>query len=196
MTTEEKLNKLEEVVLSDVKAECDRLRRKADDEFEKQISEAAGEAEKKEEDRLRRAFAAVDGETSRALSLRSLDAKRRVISERDTLADRVFEEISVKLIAFTQSPDYRNYLSSRLQAYHGVLSAGRCLVLARNEDVAMLEELLREQGHADDLVTKEPGIRLGGFRISLAGRLIDETLDEKLSRQREEFARTSGFIID
>ena len=195
MTTEEKLSKLEEVVLSDAKAEADRLRRKTDEQVEAQIASASEETEKLEEDRLRRSLAAVDSQTSRALSMCIWDAKRKVIEERDRLADRIFDEISEKLCEFTKTPDYPAYLSSLLDKYKNILLAGRCLVLARNEDVPLLTEMLREKGH-DDVVTKEPGIRLGGFRISLAGRLIDETLDEKLARQREEFVCTSGFIID
>ena len=107
----------------------------------------------------------------------------------------MFAEIAAKLTEFAASPAYREYLSERIEQNRRILSSGHCVLFLRAADKNLIDGLLTEKGFSVQTAA-EPGIKLGGFRISAAGRLIDETLDESLAHQRAEFSCTSGFIID
>lgn len=195
MTTEQKVSAIQETVAQDANRRAEEIRRRADEEFAAQVGEAENNIKAVEKERLDRGIASIDADISRELSRHLLESKRELISRRDSLADGVFAEISEKLSAFTGTAEYRSFLRGLMENHRSVLGAGRCLMLVKSADASLAEELLSELGLPVKVVC-EPGIALGGFRISFAGRLIDETLDEKLRKKREEFAYSSGFTID
>ena len=195
MTTEQKLKKIEDTVMADAgrtaQALCDHASSRRDEEL------AAIRDKTAEEERLRyqKETAEIEAKLSRDLSRIMLESKRQIISERDRLADDIFSQISQKLVGYTDTEDYKLMLSRLIDTHIRTLTAGRSVMLVRKQDSEMIEEMLRSRGCSATVVS-EPGILLGGFRISSAGRLIDETLDEKLRQKRALFVETSGFIID
>ena len=195
MTTEQKLKLIEEKVLSDAKKKAEDQKKIISERRDGEIAVARKETDDLEHLRLIEGKNAVDAQLSRALSQRMLEQKRGMIQKRDALADSIFEEISQKLVEYTKTDAYTDMLKKLIETHKNILYAGRGIMLIREADRPVIERLLSD-AKVNATVVSEPGIVLGGFRVSFAGRLIDETLDEKLRQKREEFISTSGFIID
>ncbi len=195
MTTQQKVSAIEQAVMSDVARKAADIRKRADESFAAEMAAAENEIRASEKIKAERGIANIDADTSRELSRRILEARRQLISRRDSLADGVFEEISGRLVEFTKTSGYRSYLKDIIERNRKILTGGRCLLLLREEDAGTVSELLSDFGISAETAI-EPGILLGGLRISFSGRLIDETLDEKLNVERKAFAAGSGFVID
>jgi vacuolar-type H+-ATPase subunit E/Vma4 len=129
----------------------------------------------------------------------SLESKRRVAEAKEAVMDRVFELGQARLLAFRDSPRYRDWLREMLLKAGRELGGKNCRLVAHPDDAPrlsadLLEEVSRETGASLEVET-DGQVPPGGFlALSADGRLrYDATfqgiLDRRRDRLRTELAK-------
>ncbi len=121
------------------------------------------------------------------LSQTSLHTKTALLLKRKTLQTELFAALYQKLLDFSHSADYADWLVQLIQIHAPEAGDTICL---RAEDLPLVSKL---QAHCNPTCKFEsdPNIHLGGLSINAAnGRLCrNHTLDEAYAAQQRDFYR-------
>jgi V/A-type H+-transporting ATPase subunit E len=159
--------------------------------------------EKAEEDVLHEAYimiqneiSAIKNQQSRKISITELEGRRSFLKHREEIMSRVFKETSERLLAFTGTAEYEKLICALLQKSAGRLSGGALVIQVRHADLPLADKLINACGRSA-MVEENISISLGGFILvnKDMGVIIDETLDLKLSSQKDWFAASSGLTL-
>jgi V/A-type H+-transporting ATPase subunit E len=193
---DKKLEKFHSAVLKDAQEQRDAILAEIE-------QYRASEMEKAEEDILQEAYvliqseiAAIKNRQSRQISLAELEGRRKLLKLREDLTQKVFDETAEKVLAFTKTAEYKDYLCKAVAGSCSGVPEGALLIEVRHDDLPFAEDLRAASGRQAD-VRENPDILLGGVIVYNRdkGLVIDETLDLKLSSQRDWFAANSGLSI-
>ena len=129
------------------------------------------------------------------LSRQELEAKKQLISHRANLVDGVFHDVSEKLLEYTATPEYEQFLKKIAADLSNVLADVSSELYIRKEDEAHIPAIREAFGDCEIKFSDE--VRLGGILGISRQRAIvaDETLDARLEAQRTWFAANSGLTI-
>ena len=159
--------------------------------------------EKAEEDVLHEAYimiqneiSAIKNQQSRKISITELEGRRSFLKQREEIMSRVFKETSERILAFTGTAEYEKLICTLLQKSAGRLPEGTLVIQVRHADLPLADKLINACGRSA-VVEKNISISLGGFILvnKDMGVIIDETLDLKLSSQKDWFAASSGLTL-
>lgn len=161
-----------------------------------------GEMERAEKEALSDAQQLVEREKAQnrsrirsELSRRELEAKKQLISHRTDLVEGVFNDVSVRLLEYTATPAYEEFLKRTAGNLSCVLSDVSSELYIRREDEAHIPVIRAAFGDCE--IKFSENIRLGGI-LGISrhrGIAADETLDSRLNAQRTWFAANSGLTV-
>ena len=129
------------------------------------------------------------------LAKKELALRNGLFRERQALADKVFDEAKEKLLAFTQSEEYSDFLKRSLEEIKAHCGTARCVISIAPCDVekrALIESVI-----PDAQITADNHILIGGIKANCPelGILMDDTLDARLEEQREWFIENCGMKV-
>lgn len=135
-----------------------------------------------------------------AISQSGMEMRKRLISQRDECSEKLFQAVRERLEAFVLSGEsYEKYLkASFAKAVQDEWPlAKEAVVHVRPRDMKY-QELFQTSAPIPCRVEADERIQIGGFILEdpVNGLLLDETLEEKLGRQKEWFYRNSGFTVE
>ena len=133
----------------------------------------------------------------RDLSGRETAARAALLARRQAMMDEVFSLAKDKLAAYTETPEYDEGLRRSLTEMAARLPAeGTVYTLARKDEGKL--PALSSLCPAGSRIEVSADITLGGIRGEnlAAGILLDDTLDTRLSEQRDWFLDHSGLTIE
>ena len=129
------------------------------------------------------------------LAKKELALRNELFYERQTLADKVFDEARQKLVAFTKTDDYNRFLGRSLAEIKVKCGTARC-------DIAIAPTDEDKRGLIADVfpdarITADPHILIGGVKANCPelGILMDDTLDSRLEEQRVWFIETCSMKV-
>ncbi|WP_405357470.1 V-type ATP synthase subunit E [Ruminococcus sp.] len=129
------------------------------------------------------------------LAKKELALRNELFYERQTLADKVFDEARQKLVAFTKTDDYNRFLGRSLAEIKVKCGTARC-------DIAIAPTDEDKRGLIADVfpdarITADPHIQIGGVKANCPelGILMDDTLDSRLEEQRRWFIETCSMKV-
>lgn len=129
------------------------------------------------------------------LAKKELALRNELFYERQTLADKVFDEARQKLVAFTETDDYNRFLGRSLAEIKVKCGTARC-------DIAIAPTDEDKRGLIADVfpdarITADPHIQIGGIKANCPelGILMDDTLDSRLEEQRGWFIETCSMKV-
>ena len=129
------------------------------------------------------------------LAKKELALRNELFYERQTLADKVFDEAKQKLVAFTKTDDYNRFLGRSLAEIKVKCGTARC-------DIAIAPSDEDKRGLIADVfpdaqITADPHILIGGVKANCPelGILMDDTLDSRLEEQRVWFIETCSMKV-
>jgi len=136
--------------------------------------------------------AAIVTETSqKELSIRS-----SVFEERGRICDEIFKRASKKIVEYTNSPEYSDYLIRSAQNICNVIGKEtKCIVYIREADMKYHDSISAVISNAE--YKADNSIKLGGIKAAATDSniLIDSTLDTALNDQRDWFVSNSGLKV-
>lgn len=194
--TDVNLEKFTSAVLSDAEAQRARIMTEIEEYRQKEMQRA-------EEDVLHEAYNLIQGEIanirnkqSREISLAELEGRRKLLTLREEITQKVFKEAADRIAAYTQTDAYSDWLCTALQKSSASMVEGELLIEVKRGEHTPSDRLIQATGRKAS-VKEVPGIAIGGFILvnNDKGFVIDETLDLKLHNEKDWFAASSGLTL-
>ena len=126
-------------------------------------------------------------EINRKIATISAESKKIIAEHRNSISDRVFDEVKRRLQQFCESAEYSAYLEGCLEKV-SVICSGDAQIFTRAEDNERVRRLSEKFSFVKSVSTDE-SISIGGIvAVTLDGRVkYDCTLGHELEQSREWF---------
>lgn len=120
---------------------------------------------------------------------------KKLIEKRDGYVANVFSEAKAKLVEFTKSKEYVDFMlgkAKKVGAYHLTKS----MMYVKPQDLELKDQLVKAYGSEIEIVASD-SLEIGGLIVenSESKLVVDESLDTALENQKDWFAKNSGLII-
>ena len=130
---------------------------------------------------IQRKVSEIKSEVGREISVKNVESRKTVASERDHYTDSIFGEVKKKLNAYKKTESYVQYLKQSIASAKETLGELTQIYVAR-PDVETVRNLV------DDVyVRQDLRIILGGLIAESDGLTVDYTFDKKLRQERDKF---------
>lgn len=183
---QEKLDRFVNSVNGEVDVQISGMLREAEKEGEAIKSSAKDDALKASYDRIQKAVKDTESQYKRMIAQAEQEHHRSLLSHREALVEKIFDNIRKRLVQFRQSEDYPAYLQKQLRDVK--LSADSIIYLAPAD--MQYADLLK--GSSGAQVCEDDSIQLGGLSITAKDSkcIMDKTLDTAFDEQRKAFSTT------
>lgn len=166
------------------------------EEFKKQ------EIEKATNEGLKDAYALIQKEISSKKAVivsdvakREQESRKKLFVKRNEIVESVFSDAGEKLLEFTNTEKYTNYIINSLKDIAELFKDNVCVIYVKESDMNKAV-LIKEHIENCDVVC-DNSIKLGGVKgyCEAINVIADDTLDTKLNDQRVWFAENSGLKV-
>lgn len=191
MVEEAKLREFEEVIYSDANKKADEIIAEAKKSANGILSKAKIDAKQYKEEALNSGAKSADKKSSVLVSAAAFNSKKELLIERTKLVSGMFDKIASRLLEFTNTDEYREYLVNAVNS--AKISKGEKIIL----EVSDRDKELAKKLFSEYEVNAVNNIKIGGVRIIKAGLgvMIDKTFDEAIKEEMSKFIATSGLTI-
>lgn len=175
----------EKAILEEVKA------------LEKEVYESMRIEAKKDADlRLKQELEEMESNAAIEISESHIERTKKLIEKRDEYVSTIFKSAKDKLIDFTNSKDYQDFMMNKAKKIVDMFDMAECIVYVSSKDIAFKDQLMKLYSNILD-VKEDKNIIIGGLIGENVKSLltIDETLDFALKNQKEWFTKNSGLTI-
>jgi V/A-type H+-transporting ATPase subunit E len=186
---ENKLDKFSSAVIKDAEDQRSKILNEIEEYRKSQM-------EKAEEEILHEAYIMIKNKHSRKISLSELEGRRKLLMLREELSGKVFDEAASHVLDFSKGPDYIKYMCDAVKKCCNEIPEGNVIIQVKKDDLQFADMLVVASGR-EAKVEINLNIKLGGVLVNniSKGIVIDETLDLKISSQKDWFAAESGLSI-
>ena len=193
---EKKLDKFSSAVLKDAEEQRSKILEEIEEYRKNQMEKAEEEILHEAYVMIQNEIASIKNTHSRKISLTELEGRRSLLMLREELTGKVFEEAASRIADFTKTEEYKQYMCDAVKKCCGEIPDGSVEIQVKKDDLALSDALVAASGR-DSKVVESVNITLGGVLVSCVskGIVVDETLDLKLSSQKDWFASESGLSI-
>lgn len=194
--TDVDLKKFTSAVLSDAEEQRKKILAEIEEYREQEMHRAEEDVLHEAYNLIQSEIANIHNKQSREISLAELEGRRKLLTLREELTQKVFKEAADKIIAYTQTDAYSEWLCNMLKQSSQVIAPGSLVIEVKRGELTPSKKLIEATGRKAT-VTEVPNILLGGFILvnEEKGFVIDETLDQKLQNEKDWFAASSGLTL-
>ena len=204
---EEKLRLFTDEVLGEAEAAADKINREVDAEETRLLEEGEHRILSEAYDRIQSELKNLRRENSQNLSRETMLRRRELLLYRETITRDVFLAAREKIVRFTETEEYGDYLVKLAVDVLSKQSASFTLYLSPRDmkykyrileglDNLLDEKLEMGTSEAAPVysVTPDSNIKLGGIRFCSTARgiTVNATLDDDLAAQKEYFTELLG----
>lgn len=129
-------------------------------------------------------------------SKEEMQGRKELFAQRKTIVEEVFRRCEKRLLEFANTSAYEELMKKYASKVSKVLKKPGTVLYVQEKDMEMREELKKSFGKLCKVLVSEE-IKIGGL-IAVnrnMNMIIDETLDSKLTDQREWFAENSKLNV-
>lgn len=121
--------------------------------------------------------------------------KKELYAERQRITDEVFDEARRRVSDYADTPAYREAFFKSAKAIAELVGDSACTIMVCARDVALAQQA--SASFFDAGIQEDDSILLGGMKALCEekGMLIDDTLDAKLSAERDAFPSYAGLKV-
>jgi V/A-type H+-transporting ATPase subunit E len=190
------LDKFTSAVMKDAQKQRDAILKEMDEYRSEQMARAEEEFKNEADTLIQKETAAIKNRQSRSLSLAELESRRNLLKLREKITQKVFGEASQRILEFTKSDKYADYLLRIVSEGSKDMPEGPLEIQVKKDDL-VLKDRLRQAASRPATVVQNANIILGGAILYARGRglIVDETLDLKLEGLKDWFSAESGLGI-
>ena len=173
-----------------------KLESEAEEFKEKEINKAEEDGLKEAYVLLQRKMSAINTSIARELSKAENESRKSTFVKRQEIEDKVFDRAKEKLIEFANTDKYTEKLLESVKKISQKLTADDVVLYVNQRDMKLKNKIISAFGKKCGVQSSDE-IKIGGITgISREmGLLADETLDTRLSQQREWFCENSGLKV-
>lgn len=130
------------------------------------------------------------------LAKKTQDGQRALFQKRAEMTETVFERAAQKLVAYTQTPAYRENLLNSAKRIAAFFGENSCVLYVSEKDLSLAADLAG-CFNGEAAVKADKTIQIGGVKgySKSMGIVADETLDSKLQQQREWFIENAQLSV-
>lgn len=187
----EKLNKFKLAVFAEVEQQAQSIVKEAQAQQKQLLSEAKEESQTELLTELEKIDKEFEAGKVRAVSSRKLESQRNVLTHRNEMIDKVFDNIRNSLAEFCKSEQYAELLKQRLELCEQQTGGAECTAYFAKRDLELGKKLCK-----GTKFTAEPSqsILLGGVTVvcESSGIACDCSFDTSLAQQRQDFTKAAG----
>lgn len=132
---------------------------------------------------VERKSAEIRAQMGRELSAQMNELRRSLLKRRQELADGVFKAVEEKIISFTQSSEYEQFIIKTAKKAVSALD-GECTVFLREQDMKYAAAVTAALSCA---VLPSNSILLGGVMARSGNLIADDTLDARFAEEKAAF---------
>lgn len=193
---ENKLDKFSSAVIKDAEEQRSKILNEIEEYRKSQMEKAEEEILHEAYIMIQNEIASIKNKHSRKISLSELEGRRKLLMLREELSGKVFDEAASHVLNFTKSQEYLKYMCDTVKKCCNEIPEGNVIIEVKNDDLQFADMLVAASGREAKVETNL-NIRLGGVLVNNVskGIVIDETLDLKISSQKDWFAAESGLSI-
>lgn len=173
-----------------------RLESEAEEFKEKELNKAEEDGLKEAYVLLQRKMLSINTGIARELSKAQNASRKSIFEKRREIEDEVFERARKRLLEYAETDKYTEKLLESVKKISLKLTADDVVLYVSQKDMKLKNKIISAFGKKCD-VQPSNEIMIGGITgISREmGLLADETLDTRLSQQREWFCENSGLKV-
>ncbi len=126
-----------------------------------------------------------------------LQTKRSIFMYRNSLAQKIFDEVSEKLVEFSNSDKYFDFIVDKLNESLKVFPCETGKILVSKKDLQLLEKIKEKVPAITDVLVDKKN-HLGGFTLinEEAGLLIDQTFKTLIEDEKQKFYSSCGMTVN
>ena len=130
-------------------------------------------------------------EVNKALSAEQLTLRRDWTAKQNELRNELFVEVKNHLEDFMESPEYQDYLCTRIQKAREFAGNDEIFIFLSPEDTALQRSIVAKTGFTVEL-SKEPF--MGGIKATIPAKniLIDNSFMSAYEKLKKEFKFDGG----
>ncbi len=130
------------------------------------------------------------------LATQSREGQRRLFIERKKMVEDIFQRSFDKLVEFTKTDEYKVRLKTSAEHIKEFFADNDCILFVNERDLYISDQIKALYG-SNAKVEADKTIKIGGMRgfCEALNIILDETLDRKLSDQREWFVENAELSI-
>ncbi len=134
-------------------------------------------------------------ETGRIAKL-TQEGQKKLFLERSEMTDSVFARAEKKLIKFTKTEEYTEKLFNSARAIANLFGSEECSLYINAEDLDKAD-IISDLFIGKANIEADKSVKIGGIKgyCPAMGIVADETLDTKLSQQKQWFVENSGLSV-
>jgi vacuolar-type H+-ATPase subunit E/Vma4 len=124
-----------------------------------------------------------------------IEMRKKLLARRTEIVNGLFEQIRVKLSAFTQKPEYAEFLKKSIRAAFLVLGENDFTILCKCVDQSAVQKIVSDGAGFESLsISPDDSIRIGGLCFLSKNQKLraDDSLDKRLLKARNEFEKECG----
>ena len=123
--------------------------------------------------------------------------KKNLIAQRDSVAQRTFAELELKLEEYVKSPEYIENEKEKLASLKSMFADKDTIVFVKNADVDKFKKIVEEVFEVEVQVRVDDKIRFGGFVLKNENKKlsVDLLLDTALENEKKQFFSFAGLAI-
>ncbi len=175
--------------------ECKRIEKATKKLYTGEAEKLQKSAEAQIQDRIAYAKTELEIEFNKNVASSYSDCRAKVAQKRTQLTQNVFEKAEKKLVEFSNSDEYIDFLAKSLKEIYSYVGE-ELSVSVKPEDIDKVLKASEKCG-VPCKANADTTIKLGGIKSESEklNKIFDDTLDSRLEDQREWFFANSNFKI-
>ena len=196
LNQEERAAKFFDAITKDAEERHEEMTRKTRETVESGLEKAKTKAHSQAQAKIERERMLKEQEFNRTVANERTQQRARLTDKRGAITDEVFGDAREKLVAFTESDGYADFLKKSAAGFAAVFPQGDVIVYVRPGDMRFADDIKNAFGR-DCKVESSDEITIGGCRAGVVGgsTVADDALDTRLEAQREWFLENSGMSV-
>lgn len=141
-------------------------------------------------------LAAASSEVTSEYAVKSLEAQGEIFKKREAMIQEIFSKAHDKLLAFTESAEYRDKLLSYAEEIADKFNNKKCVIYLKSGDMKYANDV-QAVFNSDTEIKEDVKILIGGLRAYCEElKLVaDNTLDSKLEEQKKWFVENADLKL-
>lgn len=192
----DKIERFAEVINKNAQAKCNKINKRAEKFKKEQLKMLEEQSAKELDSRLSFELDRISAETNGEISRLQNESKLKVVERRNEITEEVFRKAAERLADFAKSAEYDSFIKNSIKALIGKIS-GEVVIFVKPADVERVTKLALEYPEVKQVKALKK-IKIGGASAASVDEtvFVDDTLDERLSAQKEWFMASSGLTIN
>lgn len=191
-----KVDRFVEAIMKESEKKRELIEQETQQYINEEISKCQSQLKRESYTFMQKRSSAIREDIGREIADKQLEGRKALFRRRAEITDDIFSKASLRLAAFTQTPEYKDFLHRSAEKL-SKLFKDNVILYVRPADVKLAQKVA-ETVFSRYEIEEDESISIGGLKASDKDKKIiaDDTLDVRLLSQHDWFAENSGLDVE